>query len=533
MTGPQPREVGTEALADAVMLEFLRHGVDTIFGIGGTHTLRLLGAIERVPGINFIPARTELGAAYMAIGYARCTGRASIVLTSTGPGALNSIAGLEEANWASLPIVHLTTSIGSAEFAGAVHETPHQEDLLRLANKYFVRISGDSVGRDIGNAVAVAVRAPAGPVTVDVAAGHWADPVLTDGFDAGSFEPEPPLEVEPAILAELVAAIDAAERPLIYVGGGAVRADGGAAALALAEQLGAPILTSHQGKTIATWDHDLYLGTWATVPEVQELAGRADLALVLGSKLSTLGTSGWTLPLPDLTFRIELERGRHPHYPHLRAIQADAAATARALTAKVSSRAPWANGAELRDTVLERAGQEFPEEMAFLEGIDRAEVPTRLFAADMSKAGFWAMKYLRTPPRSVHAFSSYLAMGTALPMAIGMAVATSEPVVAILGDGALQMSMAELATLADLRLPVTLLVIVDNAYGILRDNCALVGGSESTGVDLWNPDLQALSAAYGIEVHSVGAADEVTAVLSTPTTGPRMVLVDQEFSRRW
>jgi acetolactate synthase-1/2/3 large subunit len=133
----------------------------------------------------------------------------------------------------------------------------------------------------------------------------------------------------------------------------------------------------------------------------------------------------------------------------------------------------------------------------------------------------------------VHALSSYLAMGTALPMAIGMSVATGEPVLSILGDGGLQMSIAELATLAELRLPVTILVLVDDAYGLLRDNGRLVSGSENVGVALWNPDFHRLADAYGIDAVTLSSAADLADALEKPATAPRLLMITEGFARRW
>ena len=505
----------------------MRHGVDTIFGIGGTHTLQLLGAIERST-IRFIPARTELGAAYMAIGYARSTARAAAVLTSTGPGALNVVGVLEDASWSSVPLVHLTTSVGGAQFAGGVHETPRQRDVLQLVSKAVVELDLDAVNESVGAAVRVAHRRPEGPVTIDVKAGNWAAPTL-----ASTATVEEDDDIESVDLRVLRDALAAAERPMLFVGGGAVRGDGGAAAMELAERLGAPVVTSYQGRTAASSSHPLYLGAMATEESVRSLVAEADLGIVLGSKLSALGTAAWQLPLPERTFRIALARGVHGSYPHLRELRADAVSTARALVEGLAPREPWADCAALRGAILDRVRRSHPGEMAFVAALERRSGAEDLFAGDMSKAGFWAMKYMASSARATHAFSSYMAMGSGLPMAIGMAVATGKPVVALIGDGALQMSMAELSTLGELKLPVTVLVIVDHAYGILRDNCAAVGGSRSMGVDLWNPDLNQLARAYGFEVADVDNADELSAVLERNSNVPRMVLVHEEFSRQW
>jgi len=521
--------VGTATLADAVVDALGRDGVDVVFGIGGTHTLPLLGAIER-SRLTFVGARTELGAAYMAIGHARASGRAAVVLTSTGPGALNALSALQDAQWSSLPVIHLTTSIGGepdAGFAGAVHETPAQHELLRLAGKDCLRVAPDDPYPAFRSAIRLAHEHPRGPVTVEIPAGHWATPVARPA-DAGV----PTLADGPAANAAdvtaLVDALRASRRPVFFAGGGALAHDGGRAVLKLAEHLGAPIVTSYQGKTVADRAHPLHLGPWASESAVRDVVAQADVAVVFGSKLSALGTGAWQLPLPATTFRVDLNGRPHPRYAQLRELSADAAAVAAAARAELGPKPPWAP-AEVCAQVVEAARHRSELAMRYVDALSAPE----LFAADMSKAGFWAMKFLGTRSPSVQAFSSYLAMGTALPMAVGMTVARRRPAVVVVGDGGLQMSLAELATIAEHRLPVTLVVIVDGAYGMLRDNSVAVGGSADLGLTLWNPDLTGLAASFGITCVDVHAPEELGSLLSTSGDGPRMALVHDSFPRNW
>jgi acetolactate synthase I/II/III large subunit len=114
-----------------------------------------------------------------------------------------------------------------------------------------------------------------------------------------------------------------------------------------------------------------------------------------------------------------------------------------------------------------------------------------------------------------------------------MAAASGMPVTAVLGDGGLQMSLAELATLAELGVPVTLVVIVDHAYGLLRDNSAAIGGSRALGIDLWNPDFGRLCAAYDLPCIDVHAPAELAGSFAPRSDGPRMILVHGSFSRKW
>lgn len=524
----------TATVADALVAALQDHGIDTVVGIGGTHTMRLLGALERHGSMRFIPARTELGAAHIALGYAKATGRPAVLLTSTGPGCLNVTAALQDARWSSLPLLHVTTSVVSEHgFAGQVHETPAQRLITAVAGKATVLVKdGDVVGA-LRRSLELVSRRPRGPVTLDVPAGTWDDPVPELSEPRAEPAPSAPPQLEP-----IIASLNRAAKPVIFVGGGALAAtpgtSGTAALVALAEKLQAPLLTSHQGKAVATWEHPLYLGPWASEAAVRDLCAEADVALVLGSKLSALGTGYHRLALPECTWAIG-PGSAHPQYPHLQRVDTDAASAALLLLDGVTPKQPWADRrlAEVRSAVQSATRERSGVEVEFLEALATSPHAPRLISADMCKAGFWVMKHLAAGTGAVHAFSSYLTMGTALPMAIGLALARNEPSLAVVGDGGLQMSLSELATMAELKVPVIVMVGVDGAYGMLRDNSAAVGGSTDLGLTLWNPDFRQLALAFGIDAEDVTSPDDLRKALSTPTTGPRVLLVHTAFSRGW
>jgi len=546
-------------VGDATAAALTRVGGTTVFGVGGTHTVPLLGAFERSGTIDFVAARTELGAAYMAIGYARATGRPGVVLTSTGPGALNAAAALADAAWSSVPLLHLTTEVAStgfagAGFAGAVHETPAQSEILRLAGGAVVSCVDDAVDAAVDEAWTLATGRPTGPVTLVLPAGRWNEPAragagppparpLDDrGADVVDDPAPPPGHAahpsgrrgdDEAALGALVAALTAAERPLVYAGGGAVRHDGGAAVRRLAETIGAPIVTSYQGKGIAGPAHPLWFGPTSSEAAVRDCCARADVAVVFGANLSAAGTDQWRLPLPEQAWRVGYERRPHPHYPQLQEIHTDAAAAADGLAGRLGPRPPWADLAAVRAEVEAGARLRGGPEMEFVDALREAPGTAALVALDMTKAGFWLIKHLPVAAGGHHAFSGYLAMGTALPMAIGMAVATGDGVLAVVGDGALQMSLAELAVVAERQLPVTILVIVDGAYGMLAENAAAAGGSRRLGVELWNPDLPALARAFGFGCDEAEGPADLRRLLDKATVEPRMILLTQKFTRQW
>ncbi|HSY14559.1 MAG TPA: thiamine pyrophosphate-dependent enzyme [Jatrophihabitantaceae bacterium] len=333
----------------------------------------------------------------------------------------------------------------------------------------------------------------------------------------------------------LASAIAASSRPIVFAGGGAIAGDDGAAVRQLACLLGAPVLTSNQGKGIGTWDDDQYLGPWGWEPAARELFGEADLALVFGSKLSASGTGQWQIDFPASSYRIGLPARAHPRYPQLRDVAGDAAAIALQLTETTAQRAPWARERvrEIRTSVLAAAAERGTAEMACVTKVATAASSPSWVTLDMTKAAFWFMKYLPARIPRAHLISSYLAMGTALPMAIGTAAATQQPCLAVVGDGGFQMSVAELGTLAEHQLPVTVLIVVDGLYGLLRDNRVALGDQGMLGIDLWNPELAMLADAYGIPCHHAADAEALGDVLSTPSSEPRIILLSSQFSRAW
>ena len=437
-------------LSEAAISAFVRNGVTTVFGVGGTHTLPLLGAIERSGEIRFIAARTEQGAGFMAAGYARATGRPAIVLTSTGPGALNVFSALQDAWWASLPIIHLTTYVDGPGFGGGVHETPHQKSLLKLISKRSFRVEGSEIEKAIDAAVAASIRIPMGPVSIEIKAGNWGL-ATPDGRSVRHQVSPKSNSGDAAALSQVRQHLDRARRPVFFVGGGGVRWDSAGTVLKLAERVGAPIITSYQGKFIANWDHPLYVGPWAGEALVKDLCAQSDLALVVGSKLSAVGTDFWRLKLPEATYWLDCSPGPHPRYPHLHAIRTDALQACAQLLKESTPRPSWAldRVAEIKLSVLAAARERASLEMKYIDALAQAALPTDRFVMDMTKAGFWAIKYLPAQPQSIHAISSYLTMGSALPMGIGMCVADGRPVTVLLGDGGLQMSIAELATVGE------------------------------------------------------------------------------------
>jgi len=510
-------------------------GADVLFGIGGTHSLPFLGALERRGSLRFVAARNEQGASYMAGGFARSRGRPGVVVTSTGPGALNALSGIADARWSSLPLLHITTFADEGLFSGGIHESPEQAEVARRVGKSVFRIDSEIVDETFWEAWHVAQTPPEGPVTLEVFSRVW-------NVQARGAATEVPTEISGDTVScrpgveSVVSALASATNPVIFAGGGVIRAGAIDSVVDLAERLSAPVVTSYQGKPVGDWTHPLYLGPWGSEPSVRRLFASADVAVVLGSKLSALSTGQWTLPLPATTFWIDTVTADHGRYKEMSFVPGDIRQVCDDLLEQLPEKKTVAVDSvyQIRQEVTDGAKARGPQEWSFVESLDAVLSDNAAVACDMNKASFWAAKYLPISNGRVQSFSSYLCMGSGVPAAIGMVESGRAMAVALVGDGSLQMSMAEMATIAERRCPIAIVVFVDGAYGLLRDNGAAEGvrGSRELGVKLWNPEFRQLADVYEFDFHSAATGKDLADALQD-VRQPTLIAVPFEFSRHW
>ena len=369
-------------------------------------------------------------------------------------------------------------------------------------------------------AVAAAMRHPRGPVYMDVPADVLGHEAVTPLAAGPWFEPLPTeadLDAAAAVLADA--------RVVIWAGGGAVDAEPSVAVLA--EHLGAPVVASFGGRGVPPTAHPLTVGLPPHEPEVAELIGRADVLLAVGGDLDGMNTRNWTMPRPPRLVTLDPAPLVDP--PEW---AADATVTGRlgdalrGLRDRLPTRAPWAPpslGEQARDRLA--ADPVSAEAMALVAAVEAARTDETVLVCDMAVAGYWVGGYASAPgPRRLAYPVGWGTLGFGLPAAIGPAAA-GHPVIAVCGDGGLAMGVGELATLVQERLPVTVLVVDDGGYGMLRYDQARVGDPE-VGVDLVGPDLSALAAAYGLPATAVpsvgdGLASALAKAVGVRRTTPR------------
>ncbi|TDV38597.1 thiamine pyrophosphate-binding protein [Actinophytocola oryzae] len=489
-------------------------GARTVFGVPGQHALALFDALARSP-LRFVGGRTELNAAYAADGHARVTGAVTPLIVSTGPGALNTLAALQEAAAASVPVLGISSQIPRAGLGGVrggyLHELTDQLASFRDVVKYArVVRSVAQLPAVLAQAWEAASTAPCGPVWVEIP-----QDVLLEHTDL----PAPrPVEVRPRLLLprqelldEAAALLARAERPVILAGGGVVRSGATAELLTLAERLRAPVVTTFGGKGAFPWHHPLSARSFLEDRHTTEFLADADVLLVAGSGLGDLSTNYRTFRPRGHLVHVDADADRlGANYPAL-ALHADAREALHALADAVPARAADGRAEESVRTLLalvedRLAKQDLELEQGVLASV-RAAVPDDVPTVwDMTILGYWAWSAWDPRTGGQHSGQGAGGLGYGLPAALGAAVARGGPVLAVSGDGGAMYSLSELATLRQHDLPVTWLVVDDGGYGILREYMTDEFGS-AFATELTSPDFVALAASFG-----------VPAVLSSPET---------------
>ena len=514
-----------------VVAESLRAlGAEVVFGIPGVHALPMWEGL-RGAGLPVLGFRQELNAAFAADGYARATGRPAAVLVSTGPGAFMTLAPLAEASTAFVPVVVVTSQIESSAIGrgrGELHETRDQTASFAPLVKWTGRASGaGEIPELLAEAWRQAATPPSGPVYVEVPSDvlRAVAPEPVDDLD-GSPRPLPlPPDADLDHAASLLAG---AEQPLLVGGGGAVRSGAGAELLELAGRLHAPIATTYTGKGAVPEEHPLAVGSAWDDAAHRELVAGADVLLVAGSWLgyeltpSLRGFGGTLIQIDAAPERIGVNA------PAL-GLVGDAKPILAALLERIGPREP--KTAAERAARL-RASRPSGPTLDVLETVEDVLPEVGAGVWDSTILAYAACWYLRaSDPREFLYPAGSSTLGYAFPAALGAAAALAEkPVLAIVGDGGLQYGLAELATATQNGLDVTLLVVDDGGYGILREYQDEAGFAHA-GVDLVHPDFIALFGAYGVPVRRVAPEDLGDALRrALGERGPAAIVLESELA---
>ncbi|MFE6945317.1 thiamine pyrophosphate-binding protein [Streptomyces chartreusis] len=519
---------------DLVVETLAALGTTTVFGLPGQHALGMFDALRR-SDLRYIGLRVENNAGFAADAYGRLTGEAAPLLLSTGPGALTSLAALQEAAAASAPVLAISSQIPTAGLGGGrhgyLHELPDQAASFRGVVKSVHTVRTQSqIPSAIEAAWKSALTAPHGPVWVeipqDVLLAETSIPVVTGG-DAFPEELPPRPELT-AVAADL---LSNAARPAIIAGGGVVRADASGKLRQLAELIQAPVVTTPGGKGAFPWNHPLSLQSWIEDRHTTDFLEDADVLLVVGSGLGELSSNYHTFKPRGRVVQIEADLGKlESNHPAL-GIHADARLALQALLETVPERtdptAPERVATVLAKVAERIDAQELTLERQVLASVRRALPADSPSFWDMTILAYWAWSAFDAKgPNHLHSAQGAGGLGYGFPAALGGAVADpTRPVLAVSGDGGALYSIAELATARQYDLNVTWLIVDDGGYGILREYMNDAFG-EATATELTRPDYVALAESFGVPgVRTTPETLEADLAKALSEPGPSVVVL--------
>jgi acetolactate synthase-1/2/3 large subunit len=503
-------------------------GAEVAFGVPGIHALAIWDGL-RTSSIAPIGLRTELSAGFAADGYARTSGRPAPLLLSTGPGALISLAALMEAASAHVPVVAIASQI-PRDLIGAgrgfLHELPDQKASFDPVVKWAARAdTAEMIPELLAEGWRRALTPPSGPVFLEIPVD-----LLAAGTDVPAAKH---LDVMPAALPapttdaldEAVRLLTAAERPVVWAGGGVLRSGAWDELRTVAERLGAPVATTYMGKGALPEDSPLALGTAMDEPAFRRLLGEADVVLAVGTQLGAETTGQYELRLSGRLVHVDADPRRIGATYEARGIVGDAKTVLAGLAERLPGPPREDGPARVAGVREEIASRRAELELELLRTIREALPRDAVTAWDMTILAYWAAAHF--PVYEPRAFLYPLGSGTlgyAWPAALGASLAMpGRKVLAVAGDGGFNYGIAELAAARQYGLDAKLLLVDDGGYGILREYQRDQFG-ETTSVDLVEPDFRALVDAYGLPVVSVGPerlADALAAALAED--GPAVV----------
>lgn len=494
----------------AVVETLAAHGVDTLFGIPGTHNLELYRHFD-ANGIRAITPRHEQGAGYAAEAYARVSGRPGIVVTTSGPGLTNAMTAAATAYAESQPVLLLSSGMptgAEGHDLGQLHEAKNASGAMDRLVEWSRRVkSADEAASAVTEAFSGFTGQRPRPVhieiPVDVLEQTWTgEPRIAAAVT-------PPVADRDTVrrVAEL---LSGASAPLIVAGGGAV--DAQTELTALAEALGAPVATTVNGKGTVDEAHPLSVGASIRLRALQEAAADSDALLVVGTELGDSDLWGGRIR-GRTVIRCDIDPAQlNKNCPADHAILGDSAATLAALSDALSTKPGGGEGraAKLRTACLREAAADAGP-YAEINAAVRAALPAHAaLAGDSSQVTYFgSVHYFDMPaPRRFCYSPGFATLGYGLPAGLGAAIGRpGAPVAVLLGDGALMFSVQELTTLVEQKLPVPVVVVDSGGYREIQVQ-ETARGIPPIGVRLRTPDLAALAIAMGANgVRTTSTAD--------------------------
>ena len=532
--------MSTLSCGEAVMQLLADYEVDTVFGMAGTMTVEVYRGIGRAK-IRHVQCRNEQGASLMADGYARATGKPGVCTIIAGPGVTNAATGIAQAYCDSQPMLVISGATATRSLGkgwGAIHELKDQAAVTAGFTAFSAMVRyPEEIPELVARAYAGFRGTRPRPVHLSLPRDILPEPVTAAWTPRRT--PSLPMP-DPDSIAEAAALLLRATRPLILVGGGAVGTR--AALTALAEHVGAPVLSTNAGKGILPESHPLSLGcSIVQVPSQQALA-EADVVLLVGSQVGMGDSFVPTLSISGALVRIDIDPEElSAVYAAAVPIQSDARAAMAALATTVTSRPAAsqraAGEARTRDILARNAATltEVEKLHARVWQVVRSVLPAdAIVMGDMSQIVYTGSHAM--PMESERCWNypgTYCALGVALPMAVGAKIgAPHRAVIAVAGDGGVMFTINELAVAVEERLALPVIVWNNDALMAIVEQMDQ-RDIPRIGVEPKSPDF--ITIAQGLGCHAVrpSSAEQLAAALRDALVADRPTLIEVRQDSPW
>ncbi len=523
--------------AQSLILSLEAAGVEVIFGIPGGCILPAYDPLFDSKQIRHILVRHEQGAGHAAQGYAMATGRVGVCMATSGPGATNLVTPIADAHMDSVPIVAITGQVPSAAIGSdAFQEADIRGITMPITKHNYLITNPDEIPRAIAEAFHIASTGRPGPVLVDISKDalqakttfKWPDTIDLPGY-------RPVTRPHAKQVREAAKMIIAAQRPVLYVGGGVIKAGASAELKVLAELTGIPVVTTLMARGAFPDSHELHLGMpgmHGTVAAVGALQ-RSDLLVTLGARFDdrVTGKLSTFAPLAKVIHAdidpAEIGKNRAADVP----IVGDAREVIADLILALQAEHDAGNRGdydEWRTQVLELReryplGYDHPEDGGLspqyvLERLGEIAGPDAIYCAGVGQHQMWAAQFVKYEKPGTWLNSGGLGtMGYSVPAAMGAKVGRPDAVVwGVDGDGCFQMTNQELATCAINDIPIKMAVINNGSLGMVRQWQTLFYDSRYSNTDLQSkriPDFVKLADAYGCVGLRCDKAEDVDATI--------------------
>jgi acetolactate synthase-1/2/3 large subunit len=512
--------------AEVIWECLVREGVTHVFGYPGGAILPTYDAIWKYPQIHHTLVRHEQGAAHMADGFARASGKVGVAMATSGPGATNLVTGIATAMLDSSPIVCITGQVGSKLIGSDAFQEVDITGVTLPITKHNVLVTAvEDIGRCIREAFYIARSGRPGPVLVDITKDAQ---IASCDFDWDECTPQlpgyrPPLHTDPAHLARAAEMINSAKRPLILAGNGIIMSGATKQVLELAERANIPIAMTLLGIGGIPAMHPLNLGMMGMHGEawVNHAVQEADLLIALGMRFDDRVTGNLKTYAPNAKkIHVEIDRAEINKNVHVDvALLGDLADVLTNLLPQIDTREhpDWIKyihtlkgDAAVRDIKnLPDLGKLYAAHV--IHDLWKETEGKALVVSDVGQHQMWeAQYYHHSDPRSLITSGGLGTMGFALPASIGAKFARPDAEVwVVCGDGGFQMTASELATMAQEGLDIKIALINNGYLGMVRQWQEFFYDRRYHATPLRNPNFVKLAEAHGIRGIEVNARPQV------------------------